>query len=374
MRVAVLSTDPGVPWGGTKGASVHLRRVVDALAFQGAEVFVFAAAKAPDVHKRSGIQFRELPGPAKGASVEERLAAEPHRTAWLIRRLELWDADVLYERFALHSAAGSAAAQILGIPHLVELNAPLREEAARYRMLEYPGAARQIERLVLSRANLVLPVSDVLAQYARRHGARQTMVVPNAAAVDGFALPARDHAKPPVAVIAGTLKPWHGVDTVATAWRLLGSTAPELLVVGDGAGRTDLEAVGAWFTGSLAHDGVAALLAACDIGLVPYARDAPRYFSPLKLFEYLAAGLAVVAADVPGVTNIVNHEVAVLVPPGDAEALAHAVARLVADRRSRDRMGAAGRALVASRHTWAHRASAILAAASNARAGLVRAP
>jgi glycosyltransferase involved in cell wall biosynthesis len=104
---------------------------------------------------------------------------------------------------------------------------------------------------------------------------------------------------------------------------------------------------------------VPAVLAGADIGIAPYAADAPPYFSPLKLFEYLAAGLAVVAAAIPGVTELVDERTAVLVPPGDPEALADAVASLAADPLGRERLGRSGR-MLAERHTWAHRARGIL--------------
>jgi alpha-maltose-1-phosphate synthase len=363
MRIAYLSTDPGIAYGGTKGASVHLGELTAALAREGADVLLLVArieAGAPDAPP--GVTLELLPGPGKGASAAERLSAEPDRQAWLERRLDRFGAAALYERLALHSAAGSAAARRLEIPHLVELNAPLLEEATRYRTLAKPGVADLLERSVLRGAELVLAVSGPLARYARARGAQRVAVCPNGVDTDLFAPPATPSLGPPSAVFAGTLRPWHGIETLAEAWRLLGPAAPRLTVVGDGPGRPLLEAVGARLTGALPHAEVPAALAGADIGIAPYAADAPPYFSPLKLFEYLATGLAVVAAEIPGVTELVDERTAVLVPPGDPEALAHAVASLAADRRRRTRLGRAGRAL-AEQHTWSHRARALLEAA-----------
>jgi glycosyltransferase involved in cell wall biosynthesis len=103
------------------------------------------------------------------------------------------------------------------------------------------------------------------------------------------------------------------------------------------------------------------LLGEADIGLAPYSPDAPAYFSPLKLFEYLAAGLAVVAADIPGVRDVTGSEGAVLIPPGDAPALARAVSMLTIDHAARARLGAAARALAAE-HTWQRRGRRIVEA------------
>jgi glycosyltransferase involved in cell wall biosynthesis len=364
MRLAYVSTDPGVPYGGTKGASVHVGELVRALAAEGAEVLLIVAAVTQGgAEPPSGVTLELLPGPGKGSSVAERLAAEPARAASLERRFEAFGAQAVYERLALHSSAASCAARALGIPHVVELNAPLRDEAAAFRTLDAPGAAAAHERAVLTRSALVLAVSRPLAAYARSLGARRVRVLPNAVAVERFALPVR-RERPPVAVFAGTLRPWHGLETMAEAWRQLGDCAPRLLVVGDGPGRHLLEAVGAEMTGALPHDAVPAALARAAIGLVPYGPAAPAYFSPLKLFEYLAAGLAVIAARLPGVTDVVDRRTALLVPAGDPAAFAEAVYALAADERRRERMGRDGRELVASQHTWAHRARDVLAAAA----------
>jgi glycosyltransferase involved in cell wall biosynthesis len=371
MRIAYLSTDPGIAYGGTKGASVHVAELIGALAREGAEVLLLVARIEPGAAEAPpGVTVEPLPGPGKGASVAERVSAEPERQAWLEERLESFGAAALYERLALHSAAGSAAARRLRIPHLVELNAPLLQEAARYRTLAAPELANLLERSVLRGAELVLAVSRPLARYARARGARRVAVCPNGVDTELFAPPVTRSPRRPSAVFTGTLRPWHGIETLAEAWRLFGAGAPPLTVVGDGPGRPLLEEVGARMTGALPHAEVPAVLAGADIGIAPYAADAPPYFSPLKLFEYMAAGLAVVAAAIPGVTELVDERTAVLVPPGDPEALANAVARLAADPLARERLGRAGR-MLAQRHTWANRARGILDEVASAMASPV---
>jgi glycosyltransferase involved in cell wall biosynthesis len=360
MRIACLSTDPGIAYGGTKGASVHLGELTAALAREGADVLLLVARIQPGAaDPPPGVTVEPLPGPGRGASAAERVSAEPDRQAWLEERLDRFGAAALYERLALHSAAGSAAARRLEIPHLVELNAPLLEEATRYRTLGVPEVADLLERSVLRSADLVLAVSGPLARYARARGARRVAVSPNGVDVDLFVPRATPAVGPPSAVFAGTLRPWHGIETLAEAWRVLGAAAPPLTVVGDGPGRPLLEEVGARVTGALPHGEVPAVLAGADIGIAPYAADAPPYFCPLKLLEYLAAGLAAVAAAIPGVTELVDERTAVIVPPGDPDALAAAVASLAADRRRIARLGRAGRAL-AEQHTWARRARDVL--------------
>lgn len=361
MRVAYLSTDPGIAYGGAKGAAVHVEELATALAGAGAKVLLLVADSLPSSPPpREGLMVEVLPGPGKGARADDRLAAEPDRVTWLEQRLRAFGADVLYERLALYSAAGSDVARRLGVPHLVELNAPLLAEAERYRQLERATLAAGLEQRTLAGADIVLAVSRPLAGYARERGARRVQVVPNAVDPARYPRAERRNGNPPLAVFAGSLRPWHGMDCLVEAWALLGDAAPELLVLGDGPGRPLLEEAGARVTGAVAHALVPDFLARADLGLAPYAADAPDYFSPLKLFEYLAAGLATIASDLPGVRDVVDVETAVLVPRGDARALADAVAALVGDPARRGRLGDAGRALVLAEHTWEHRARTIL--------------
>src|SRR5690606_19885917 len=93
-----------------------------------------------------------------------------------------------------------------------------------------------------------------------------------------------------------------------------------------------------------------------------------RYTSPLKLFEYLALGRAIVASDLPAIREVLTHDVdALLVPPGDAAALAAAIGRLADDAALRTRLGAAARARAAA-FTWAARAERLEAALEAAAA------
>ncbi|MGH8984318.1 MAG: glycosyltransferase [Acidimicrobiia bacterium] len=366
-RLVQLCADPGVPWGGTKGASVHLAELAAALARRGAEVLTVVTRRTDGANAPPGVEVVVLPGPGRDASVEERLASDADRASWLAEQVQGFGADAVYERFALHTGAGHAASRAAGVPHLVELNAPLPAEAAAFRTLEAPTEAHRFEARVLTGADVVCAVSPPLAAYAACRGARRTLIVPNAVDPARFPHPAAVAANPPTAVFTGTLRPWHGIDTLADAWRLLGREAPHLLGVGDGPGREQLAAVGAEITGTLPHASVAALLANAQIGLAPYPARGPDYFSPLKLFEYLAAGLAVVAADLPGVIDAVADNAAVLVPRGDPAALAAAVAHLTAHPDARVTLGGAGRRLAFARHTWDHRAAMVLALAADSR-------
>jgi alpha-maltose-1-phosphate synthase len=355
MRIACLATDPGAPYGGREGGSVELEELVEALAREGARVL----ALVPSV-------TRDAAQPAAGATVEELPAAasrnaELERSDWIEARLMRFGADALYERLALPSAAGSRAAARLGIPHLVDLDKPLLAESRRGRpnLGGADGPAR-LEREVLARTERVFTVSSPLAMHALRCGARRVEVFPGAVAIERHPHRRRSGDRP-VAVFAGRVRAWHGIETVAAAWRLLGETAPVLVIAGEAGEASELlEGVGAVLLGPIPHRQVPAVLAEADIGLAPYARDAPLHLSPLKLFEYMGAGLASVAGELPATHELVSAEQALLVPRGDPEALAAAVAGLAVDAPRRERLGRTARALVAGAHTWRHRARRLM--------------
>src|SRR5918992_1572734 len=333
-RIACLATDPAALYGGREGGAVQLEELVEALALEGAKVLAL------------------VPGVARGATVDELPPAaggsELVRSDWIEARLMRFGADVLYERLALPSVAGSRAAARLGIPHLVDLDKPLLAESRRCRPGQGgPDGTARLEREVLARAERVFTVSSPLAMHALRCGARRVEVFPGAVAIERHPHRRRSGERP-VAVFAGRVRPWHGIETVAAAWRLMGEAAPVLVIAGEAGEASDLlEGVGAVLLGPIPHRQVPAVLAEADIGLAPYARDAPIHLSPLKLFEYMGAGLASVAGELPATHELASAEQAALVPRGDPEALAAAVAGLAVDAPRRERMGRAARALVA---------------------------
>jgi glycosyltransferase involved in cell wall biosynthesis len=145
-------------------------------------------------------------------------------------------------------------------------------------------------------------------------------------------------------------------------------TEAHLLIVGDGPERGAIEArvrgeglsAATTFTGAVDHSAIPAWLAAMDIAVAPYAPAECFYFSPLKLYEYLAAGRPVVAADVgPLAAAICHGETGRLYRAGNSGALADALATLIADPAAAAGLGEAGQAFVRRHHTWDGNARAV---------------
>ncbi len=400
-----MCPDLGIPVLGRKGASVHVRELVAAFGRAGHSVVLAApllnkspweepaeleaqllhAPPAPDVVSA----FYALKAFNETLGIEDSLPGELRRILYnqdlglrLERRFENHRPDFVYERASLYATAGVSLARELERPLVVELNSPLALEQTTYRATGLGELATKAERWTLTRADAVLAVSASLREYAVSLGVNpdRVHVVPNGVNVNLFGLDAHD---PEVTTrwelgdghvlgFVGGLRPWHGVEVLPELLSRLVGRFPDLrlVIVGDGQLRGELErdleerglAHSAVFTGSLPHEEVAALIHRFDVALAPYPRPAHDfYFSPLKLFEYMACGAPVVAASLGQIAEVVRDgETGLLYPPGQLDALVASCDRLLEDTDLRRRMGRAAAKEIHARYTWDHNAARVI--------------
>jgi glycosyltransferase involved in cell wall biosynthesis len=371
MRIAYVCADLGVPVFGRKGCSIHVQEVVRALSEQGATVELFA--RRLEGEPPPGLETvctHELPAvPRVDPAIREQMALAANDDVHaLLEREGLF--DLVYERYSLWSFAAMEYARDSGTPGLLEVNAPLIFEQAEHRTLVDRIAAELVAERVFGAATALLAVSAEVAAYLQQSRATRGRihVVPNGVDPNRFPpnLTPICHGPPGSFTVGfvGTLKPWHGLTTLVEAFALLqrDSTNARLLVVGDGPERSRLEADlaqrglrdSALFTGAVAPHMVPGLLASMDVAVAPYPKLTNFYFSPLKVYEYMAAGLPIVASRVGQLVELLRHEeTGLLYPPGDAPALAAALQRLRTDGALRKRLGSAARAIAFQKHTWA---------------------
>ena len=161
----------------------------------------------------------------------------------------------------------------------------------------------------------------------------------------------------------GTLKPWHGLPTLLEAMALMLADDPSyrLLLVGDGPQREVLQtqadrlgiSAAIELTGAVEPVAIPAQLHRMQVAVAPYPAGGDFYFSPLKLQEYLAAGLPTVASAVGNLPAVLGHgRLGVLVEPEEPRKLADAITALRQDLLRRRRLGLAGRAEVVAHHDW----------------------
>lgn len=371
MKIAYVNADQGVPVFGSKGCSVHVQEILRAMLKRGADVHLFATRIGGEsTSDFSGLQIHPLPQVTK-ADVAERelgaMAANDFLRTALEEESVNGSFDLIYERYSLWSCAGMEFAAERNLPSVLEVNAPLIDEQSTHRTLINRAAAEDIATRAFRSAKVITAVSRQLAQILEGHpNARgKVHVAPNAVNPERFTdmtatLPkSKDEF---VIGFVGTLKAWHGLTTLIESFSLLAIRIPaaRLLIVGDGPERERLESQVATsnlssrvrFTGAVSPGEVPGLLASMDVAVAPYPPLHDFYFSPLKLYEYMAAGLSIVASRIGQVEEVIQDNVTgILVAPGDAAALASVLYELYLDPQKRAQLGCAARESV-RQCTW----------------------
>jgi glycosyltransferase involved in cell wall biosynthesis len=382
MRIAYLCGDLGVPLDGHKGAAAHVRGLVRAFAALGHEVSVLASE--PGVADL-GVPVLPIEKPALLGAIlpgDRPRVVSALRHVWnnvaveyaLNEALARYHADLLYERYSPFGVAGGLVARRRGIPHILEVNASLAWEGGRYRRQALQEAAEVLEAAAFGTASMIVAVSRELRGYLLSAAvpAEKVVVVPNGVDPDLFAPEGPAHRAGLegrfVVGFVGSLKAWHGVDVLAEAFRALAIDPRfHLLVVGDGPMARVLRSLAEELPGQVSLVGavpqaaIPAYLRAMDVAVAPYPILDRFYYSPLKVLEYMAAGRVAGASRCgPLVELIRDGETGLLVPPGEAAALAGLVRELAEDEDRRRAIGARAAAEVRRAHTWAHRAGQIL--------------
>ncbi len=373
----MVCSDTGIRVPDTKGASLHLQAMATALARIGHDVMLVGVSGHGGPPPGMEVLLVRHPGWSKGIRREIRKLATVGRMEREARRpLERFAPDVVYERLSLFGTAGRRLAAGTGAGHVVEVNALLAEEEIRWRGLHLAGLARRRERSVLLGANLRVTVSEELARtLAEEAPGRPTEVVPNGVEGELFArLPRRDEARRflrlpaerPLVGFAGSLRPWHGLEAAIQALAELPGVA--LAIAGDGEVRARLERQArtagvddrVLWVGQLPHRVIPGFLAALDVALLPYPSLPGFAFSPLKLYEYMAAGVPVVASDIGQIRTVLEGgRLGTLVRPGDPSALAAGIRDVLADPAASAAVASETRRLALREHTWDQRARSL---------------
>ncbi|RLP07685.1 glycosyltransferase family 4 protein [Propionibacterium australiense] len=359
MRIAYVSIDPGIPVFGTKGASVHVQEVVRELRRRGHQVQVHTTRRGHETpDDLADLPVTVLPVTARDAAGRER--AQQEAAAEVTGRLLSEGVDMVYERYSLFSTVLAGLSEGAGVPGVLEVNAPLIDEQRTHRTLVDEAGALAALRAQAGAAAVTVCVSEPVRRWViARTGATRVATVPNGVSVHRI-VPGPAAPGAPVVVFVGTLKPWHGVEDLLQAAALAGEPW-RLRIIGDGPRRAELErqavrlGLRADFRGAVPPQDMPAHLAGAAIGVAPYPRTGEedgQYFSPLKVYEYLAAGLPVVASRVGQLPAILDG-LGVLVPPSDPAALAGAIDALAADPGRREALGGTGRRRAEERHSWA---------------------
>lgn len=357
MRIAYICCDPGVPVFGTKGASIHIQGVVRELRRRGHDVTIHAIRRGEHVPDDLA-DLRVIEYPIDEADAAARELAQMSVSTRMARTLITDPVDLLYERYSLFSEVIAAVSTERRIPSVLEVNAPLIDEQRNHRKLVHHGDALSALNAQVGAATTTVCVSAHIATWVESHtSSGRIITVPNGVDIQRIQ-PVIEDPDTTIVTFVGTLKPWHGVDDLIAAAAACRTTFT-LRIIGDGPLREPLEAyarslgVDADFRGAVAHSQIMEHLAGTAIAVAPYplVEDCQSYFSPLKIYEYMAAGLPIIASDI-GQARSVLDSVGVLVPPSRPDLLARALDSLVADPARRRALGSAARLRAETEHSW----------------------
>lgn len=360
MRIAYVLADRGIPVFGSKGASVHVCEIVNAFAELGHQVTLFAVRKGQENRQLNAeIINVKANDDTDYSNLEEEEKSRLHEL-YLIRLNDAIHQEILqshskdpfdfiYERYSLFGTAGVDVSQELNIPCIIEVNSPLVKEQQNYRALYHLKEAEQVEAKVFNEATFLSAVSNEIKSYllSKQIDSKKIHVVPNGVNADKFhpdvnpskAFPIEGNT---VIGFSGSLKPWHGLEVLMEAFQILTNQCSDyhLLIVGEGPLRNRIEDFShnsgienqVTITGWTQHDDLPGLLKLMDIAVAPYPELDNFYFSPLKLYEYMAVGKPVVASKIGQIDNLIEDGVnGLLVKPGDARTLASILQKLSND-------------------------------------------
>jgi glycosyltransferase involved in cell wall biosynthesis len=345
-----------------------LHRESVALARAGHDVIVIAPHAASEV--RSGVRIEAVPRPAGRLDRATRTMWRVFRRAGQLRPevyhlhdpelipaglwLRLWGAAVVYD---LHEDLPRTFAAKYYLP--AALRGPLAWLAGRFENL----ACRRFSALVAA-------TPTIAARAARLH--RRTALVQNFPSPDEFVAPETISwvDREPAVAYLGALAANRGLQQMVDAMGLLPNDLPATLHL---AGtywppslRDEMARRAGWRRvvemGHLDRRPVADLLARVRVGLVLLHAE-PRYqlAYPTKLFEYMAAGVPVIASDFPLWRQIVEEAgCGLLVDPLDPRAIAAAITRLLTRPEEAERMGRRGREAMVRRHSWPNEAEKLI--------------
>lgn len=379
------------------GQAVHIEEMIEAMRALGHEVRIVAPSMGTQADKQGEMGgevgwIHKLKA-ALPKAVYELLELAYSLVAYrqLVQAANKFKPDFIYERYNLFLLSGSMLKRKLGIPLLLEVNAPLVDERLKHSGgLSLPSLARWAEGRAWRSADFVLPVTQVLAGHVKAYGvpAERIAVIPNGINEAHFVTaPAPDLAKAQLGLtgklvlgFTGFVRDWHGVDRVVKWMATPSSPANSyLLVVGDGPVRAELEALAASlgiaqrvaFTGVIDRHRVPEHVAAFDVALQPAVT---AYASPLKLMEYLVLGKAIVAPSEPNLLEVLTDGDNALLfddkTPGSFEA---ALTRLCADAALREHLAKGARNTITRLNlTWLGNAQRAVALANQAKQAVPR--
>lgn len=359
---------------------VHIRGITDALRADGVVVDIislpgadpYASPKAMSPTKQA-TSLMKLVARFPEPLFELTEVAYNVVAAWRVWRYlsSKGTVDFIYERYSLFMFAVVWLAKLKKIPMILEVNDSAMVE--RVRPLYFLRIAKAIEGWTFRNASGLVFVSSVFRDRMQAaHGTiAPAIVTPNAANIDKFTATPEQRAAARskwgldgkvVCGYLGAFLPWHAIDKFVfeIADQLKSRPDLVLLLVGDGSTFPEVQEFVSQrglkeqviLAGRVAHDDVPGLLAAMDMAILPSAGD---YTSPMKLFEFMACGIAPVAPSFLPIREVLKEGVTGWTfTPGRLDEAVQMVLSKSVDTHALQSVGVAARAYIAAERQWRH--------------------
>jgi len=302
--------------------------------------------------------------------------------------------DLIYQRYSMYNYSGVTLASHLNIPFVLEFNSSevWKIEHWSNKKNRLLRLVKDIKMLNLMAADLVVVVSEPLKRDLVAWGidGKKILVNPNGIDPQKFdpEIAKDQRAKKlkqelglkndeVIVGFTGTFGVWHGIPQLTEAIDDIMNKQPfsnvHFLLVGDGQLRSDMEKqVGHYekvtFTGQVPYSDIQYYLAICDIFVSPHNPqiDGKEFFgSPTKLYEYMAMRKGIVASNLGQIGQVLEDgKTALLVEPGDVEALVDGILRLLRDKELRENLGWNARRKAIAEHTWKQNVEKVIEALS----------
>tara|TARA_R110001583_G_scaffold7158_6_gene35668 strand:- start:14522 stop:15658 length:1137 start_codon:yes stop_codon:yes gene_type:complete len=325
------------------GQYVHVAEIIKALRSLGHEVIIVAPkiAESSDFGSDGGwVDVLKAKLPKWFYEVLE-FSYSFYAFLKLCRAIIKYKPDVIYERCNLFLPAGIWAKKLFKLPLQLEVNSPLYQERKKYGGIALDKLAKWSERYVWRNADKVLPVTHVMASYIKAVGVSEDKitVIPNGVDTCVFQPKntknrAKRFAGKVVIGFVGFCREWHKLDEVLSL--LAGEKRDDVffLVVGDGPVIPELkvQAKALGFeqrfesTGLVKREDMPYWLDQMDVALQPAVTP---WASPLKMIEYLAKGLAIVAPNSENIRELLNEKNSALFNENDLTEMLDSIHQLI---------------------------------------------
>lgn len=368
--------------GVSLGAKIKVLELLTPLQNLGHEVKIYWLNRQPDSKNSAKIKTRQF--------FKEKFSRYLHEPNQIVANFKyFWKEkkiiqaekpDIIIARLDVYKFSSLLISKLYKIPLLIELDSPVVYEFRTFQphyktnifLLNF------LEKINLNYSHKIFTVSNQIKNYYVKKGVRPENIqfISNGVDIQKFhphidrkKINAKYDLKDSLTIgFAGTLHFWHGINNLMKLIDTILSCNNEVrfLIVGSGGPlhneikefikneRLEDRVI---LTGFISYDEMPDHIAAMDIVLAPYSKLSFFYYSPLKIFEYMACGKPVVTAKLGQIVEIIKDEFnGLLCEPGNIEDMKNKIMALISDREFRERIGMEARKTVVEQHAWKNKA------------------